>query len=80
MVPNETKPFSDLENQKTEYSNEGFSRKPRTKEADFEAEKKNLSNFAFMCYGSFPNRSGLKSTIATHKSNKVKGMTLLLPC
>ena len=40
MVPNETKPFSDLENQKTEYSNEGFSRKPRTKEADFEAEKK----------------------------------------
>ena len=49
MVPNETKPFSDLENQKTEYSNEGFSRKPRTKEADFEAEKKNTSPTLLLC-------------------------------
>jgi hypothetical protein len=57
------------------------------KEANFEAEKKikqkrkiSFPTLLFMCYGIFPTRNGSKSTIATQKSDNVKGLTLLLPC
>ena len=63
-------------------SNEAFSRTPRLKEANLRLKKKlnkkdQLSNFAFMFYGSFPTRNGSKSTIANQKYDKVNKATVM---
>jgi hypothetical protein len=59
-------------------SDEGFSRTPRLKEANFEVEKKINIFFAFqLCFYALWHFSGSKSTIATQKSDKVNKATVL---
>ena len=78
--------FSELENQKLQSNQDAEDEGGcLLKEAEFEAEKnetkkKQLSNFAFMCYGSFPTRNGQngsKLAIVTQKSDKVNKATVI---